>query len=127
MVWLRDLERYVATVLALVLGRYVRQYKHFVYVSTGCCLLLLCAISSYAFEPQRVLLTCVWLLVAGTVSLTVLVYVGLDRNTLLSHISGSRPDKVTLSGAVLLRAALWVGLPLLKRVRRAVPQRSPTT
>lgn len=120
--WLRGLERYVATVIALVIGRYVRQYKHFVYVTTSCTALLMCAVASYAFEPQRVLMTCIWLLMAAVVSFTVIVYIGLDRNTLLSHISGSRPNKVTLSGAVLLRAGVWVLLPVLSVIAAQYPE-----
>jgi hypothetical protein len=121
LVWLRDLETYVATVIALVIGRYVRQFKHFVYASTLCCVLLLLAVSSYSFEPRRVLMTCIWLLMAAVVSLTLLVYIGLDRNTLLSHISGSSPNRVTLSSAVLWRGMVWVVFPVLGVVAAQYP------
>jgi hypothetical protein len=91
----------------------VRQFQHFAYGLTASVLLLLAAFGSYAFEPHRLLLTCLWG-VTGTVIISGLyVFVGLDRNTLLSLVAGTAPGRVTLDAALVVRLATWVGVPLL--------------
>ena len=108
-----EAEEFVATVVTLLVERHVRQFHHFLYGLTACVLLLLAAFGSYSFEPHRLLLTCLWG-VTGTVVVSGLyVFVGLDRNTLLSLVAGTAPGRVTLDAALVVRLATWVGVPLL--------------
>jgi hypothetical protein len=111
--WLREAEEFVATVVTLVVNRHVRQFNHFLYGLTASILLILAAFGSYSFEPHRLLLTCLWG-VTGTVVLSGLyVFIGLDRNTLLSLVAGTAPGKMTLDSALATRLVTWVGVPLL--------------
>jgi hypothetical protein len=81
--------------------------------ATLCASLLVTAVTSYAFAPQRALLTCVLFLIAMLVTVTVAVYVGLDRNTTLSHISGSDPNRIAVDSGLVTGAFTWIVLPLL--------------
>lgn len=121
--WLTRVEAYVATVVALLLNRHIRQFRIFLYTSTTCALLLLAAISSYPFEPQRTLMTCIWILMGAVVFSGLYVFVQLDRDPLLSHIAG-HPESaghLTLNSAFGLRVALWVVVPLLSVLAAQYP------
>jgi hypothetical protein len=111
--WLRDAEAFAATVVALLIQRHVRQFQYFMYTLTGCGLLLLFAISSYPFEPHRLLLTVIWVIVGTVVVVGLFVYVELDRNALVSRLAGTAPGHMTLDGALALRIVAWVIVPLL--------------
>jgi hypothetical protein len=111
--WLRDCQAFVATVVALLVSHYVRQFRYFLYAMMGSVALLLLALSSYPFEPHRLLLSCSWVVVGSVVGIGVWIFIKLDRNTVMSQLSGTDPGKVTFNGALLLRATAWVLLPLL--------------
>jgi len=111
--WLRSVESYVATVIALLIRRHVRQFQNFMYTLTCCGLLLLAAVSSYPFEPHRLLMTALWVIVGSIVVIGVFVYVELDRNALISRLSGTQAGHMTLDGALALRIFAWVVVPLL--------------
>ncbi|MGC4094400.1 MAG: hypothetical protein QM756_42115 [Polyangiaceae bacterium] len=111
--WLRDAEAFVATVVALLVNRHVRQFNYFLYTMTSSALLLLLAVASYPFQPQRLLLTWIWVVVGSVVLAGLFVYVELDRNALLSRIAGTTPGRLTLDSALALRVIAWGLVPLL--------------
>ncbi|MGO9838572.1 MAG: hypothetical protein ACLP1X_30690 [Polyangiaceae bacterium] len=120
--WLERAQSYVATVVALLVGRYVRQFRVFVYTLTGCALLLLLAIASYPFEPHRLLLTCIWVVMGMVVVAGLWVYVELDQSTVMSHIAGTEPGRLTVNAAFAARVVTWVVLPLLGVAAVQYPQ-----
>ncbi|HET9931265.1 MAG TPA: hypothetical protein VFQ35_11280 [Polyangiaceae bacterium] len=111
--WLREAEGFVATVVALLINRHVRQFQYFLYTMTSSALLLLLAIVSYPFQPQRLLLTWIWVVVGSVVLAGLFVYIELDRNALLSRIAGTTPGHLTLNGSLLFRVLGWGIVPLL--------------
>jgi hypothetical protein len=113
MKWLRQAQTFVATVVTLLIHRHVRQFRYFVQVTTACSLLLLLAVANYPFEPYRLLLTIMWIVMGTVVGSGLWIFFQLDRNTLISHISGSDPQALTVDGALFLRVFAWVIVPLL--------------
>jgi hypothetical protein len=111
--WLDAAESFVATATTLLINRHVRQFRYFLYTLTACALLLVLAMSIYPFEPQRLLLTCAWVVVGSVVSMCFWVFVELDLNTLLSKIGRSTPGKLTVDTALAVRFLGWVVVPLL--------------
>jgi hypothetical protein len=111
--WLRDAEAFAATVTALLINRHLHQFQYFVYTLTASALLLLLSFSSYPFEPHRLLLTCLWGIVGSVVLAGLLVFMEIDRNSLLSQIAGTQPGKLTWDGAFLMRVITWGLIPLL--------------
>jgi hypothetical protein len=111
--WLRKCQAFVSTVVALLVSRYVRQFRYFLYAMTGAIALLLLALSSYPFEPHRLLLSCSWAIVASVVGAGLWIFIELDRNTVMSHLTGTDPGKLTWNSALLVRVLAWVAIPVL--------------
>ena len=65
--WLRECQAFVASVVALIVSRYVRQFRYFLYAMTASIAFLLLALASYPFEPHRLLLSCSWGVVGSVV------------------------------------------------------------
>ena len=122
MKWLRKAQTFVATAVTLLVHRHVRQFRYFVQVTTGCGLLLLLAVANYPFEPYRLLLTFMWIVMLTVVGSSLWVFVQLDRNTLISLISGSSPQAVTFNGALILRILAWAIVPLLSVAAAQYPE-----
>ncbi len=120
--WLESARVFAATVVTLLIHRHVRQFRHFMQVTTGSTLLLLFAVTSYPFEPYRMLLTFSWLVVLSVVALSIWVFVELDRNTLMSHVNGTRPGEVTLNWALFVRVLSFGAVPLLSVAAAQYPQ-----
>ena len=113
MAWLRQCQTFVCTVVALLVGRYVRQFRYFLYAMTGAIALLLLALASYPFEPHRLLLACSWGIVGSVVGAGLWIFIELDRNSVMSHLTGTVPGKLTWNSAFVVRILAWVLLPLL--------------
>jgi len=113
--WLRAAEVFVAGVVSLLINKHVRQFRHFLYTTTGCAVLLLIAISSYPFEPHRTLLTCCWILMVAVVLTCLWVFVQLDRDPLLSSIAGNSESagRISWDKNFAYRIGVWVLLPLI--------------
>jgi hypothetical protein len=120
--WLRETQSFVATVIAVLVNRHVRQFRYFLYTLTGCALLLLLALVSYPFEPHRLLLTCLWVIMGSVVASGFWIFIELDRSTLLSHISGTKPGELRLDGAFAVRVLTWGVLPLLSVAAAQYPE-----
>jgi hypothetical protein len=120
--WLRNARIFVVTVVTMLLHRHVRQFRYFASTLIACCVMLLLALISYPFEPYRLLLTCVWVIVLAVVSTSAWTYLRLHRNTLLSAIAGTRPNHLTVTGASLLRLITWVGVPLFSVAAAQYPE-----
>jgi hypothetical protein len=120
--WLRSAQTFVATVVTLLIHRHIRQFRYFLSVTTGCSLLLLLAVASYPFEPYRLILTFIWVIVASVVAMGFWVFIRMDRNTLMSHISGTSPNEVTWNAAFVLRVVAWAIVPLLGIAATQYPQ-----
>jgi hypothetical protein len=120
--WLESARTFVATVVTLLVYRHVRQFRYFMQVTTGCTLLLLFAVTSYPFEPYRMLLTFSWVVVLSVVLVGLWIFVELDRNTLMSHVSGTPVGEVTLNWAFGLRVVSWGVIPLLSVAAAQYPQ-----
>jgi hypothetical protein len=111
--WLRQCQAFVSTVVALLVSRYVRQFRYFLYAMTAAIALLLLALSSYPFEPHRLLVSCSWAIVGSVVGAGLWIFIELDRNTVMSHLTGTDPGKLTWNSAFVVRVLAWVALPLL--------------
>jgi hypothetical protein len=84
-------------------------------------LLLLIAISSYAFEPKSF---CTLGLLAGllaAMAATVGVFVSMDRDAVLSRISGSAPGEVSLDRTFFSNLLTYIVIPLLGLLATQVP------
>jgi hypothetical protein len=75
-------------------------------------LLLVWAVSSYPFLPQRYMLVFLWGAWVTIVAGVVYVYIQMDRDVFLSHVSRTRPNHVTFD-ATFFSSILALIVPLL--------------
>jgi hypothetical protein len=121
-VWTARGDALVVTVTALLINRHVRQFKYFLATLTTMSLILLVALTSYPFEPHRLLLTSMWAIVAAVTTTGLYIFVELDRNTFLSRIAGTSAGRVTMDNALLVRVLAWVVVPLLSVAAAQYPE-----
>jgi hypothetical protein len=111
--WVREAQSFVVTTVATIVNRHVRQFRFFLYTLTACALLLLFGLSMYAFEPRRLLLTCIWAVMGTVVGVGFWIFFELEQNTLLSRITGTEPGRVEVSSTLVWRVVSWGVLPLV--------------
>ena len=85
-------------------------------------LLILIAVTSYAFEPKQFVSLAIWTALGGAVALTLWVFVQMDRNATLSRIGGTTPGQVTFDRAFLTNLFTYAGIPLLGIVAAQFPE-----
>jgi hypothetical protein len=85
-------------------------------------LLLLAAVSAYAFEPKRFLSLTIWTMVLGAVLTTVAIFIQMDRNATLSAISGTNAGKLSLNRHFFSSVFAYGVIPLLGLVAVKFPQ-----
>jgi hypothetical protein len=91
-----------------------------IFMSLGS-LLLLVAVASYPFQPHRLLTTVPWLLILGIALVVLTVFVQVDRNEVVSRITRTRPNRLSLNRNFLAAVATFV-LPLLAVVASQFPE-----
>jgi hypothetical protein len=84
-------------------------------------LLFLLAIASYAAQPQGFFGTTSIAMIATLGVLTVMIVSRLERNELLSRVSGTTPGKIDLDAPFLLQAGLLLLVPLVVLINYAFP------
>jgi hypothetical protein len=89
-------------------------------------LLLLAAVSLYAFLPGHYLLVFLWSAVVLASVVTLGVFVEMDRNVVLSWIGGSTPGRVTLDRAFLSNILTYAILPLAALASSQIPEAGET-
>lgn len=75
--------------------------------------LSLMALSSYAFEPKQFVSLAVWFAILAGVLVTLWTFIQMDRNSVLSAISGTKPGQVTFNRSFVLNILTYGILPLL--------------
>jgi hypothetical protein len=111
----------LATFVAFGLLRWVKQFRFMMWlVTTGTATLMLLG-TSYVFSVRHLLLTLFAVVTLLAVVAGGIVFVGLERDRVLSSIGGTEPGKVALQGN-LLRILGWGVLPVLLAIASYYPQ-----
>ena len=88
------------------------QMQNLVYFVMVGLLLMLLAVISYPFQPTDLLLLYNWSIILAFVALTLAVFVQIDRDAVLSLLSGTTPGRVTWNRAFVYRILTYVILPV---------------
>ena len=116
--WQAAAEVSVATVATLLLQQHVRQFRYFMSTLVSMSLMLLLIVISYPFEPYRLLMTYVWVIVSSVVLTGLWIYIQLGRDRLMCHLTGKGSMLSTSFG---LRLLGWVVVPLLSLAAAQYP------
>jgi len=85
-------------------------------------LLLLVALDSYVFAPKHYLWIFFWTAVIVASALSLVVFIQMDRDFVLSRISGTKPGRVTFDGALLSNIFVYAILPLIALIASQIPE-----
>ena len=119
------LEDFVAMHLILSVGQCTAQLRNLAFfLSTGPLLLVL-MMTSYPFQPQRFLLTCLTSVIVLIVGGVLWVYIQLDRDEFLSRVSHTPPNRVTLDGKFFTSSAA-IAIPLIGLIVAQFPYLADT-
>ena len=106
-------ERFLVSHLIGFLQYVLAQMQNLVVFVTAGILLMLGAVLSYPFQPMSPLLIFNWFTIIGVVSITMLVFVQMNRNPTLSLLSGTKPGQLEWNSQFILQVVVHGVLPLL--------------
>ena len=122
-------DRIIATAEVIVARQVITLVRHalgrlrglMTFVSAGA-LLLVCAVASYPFHPQRLVSLFVWSIAIGATGAILFVILGAERDAVLSRMARTRPGRIDLNPALVAKVALYGLLPAALLAASAFPQ-----
>jgi hypothetical protein len=119
--WRMTAEDFVATQLVVFISQLFSHLRNFLTFLTVSLLLLLFAVRSYPFQPGRLLMVLVWIVGLTVVSTSLILFVQLDRDEVLSRIGKTVPGQVSWDRTFVSRVFVYGALPLLGLVAAEFP------
>lgn len=113
-------ELIAASAARLIREVFAHLRNHLGYLLLGF-LLLIFAVSSYPFQPQRLLMFIAVTMTMPMSAMLIIVFVQMDRDEILSRMSGSTPGKVTWDLNFFTRIVLYGVIPLASLFSTDVP------
>ncbi|HXB55415.1 MAG TPA: hypothetical protein VN461_11565 [Vicinamibacteria bacterium] len=110
--WLSRGEEFLATLVALCVREVLAHLRNcLLFVMIGL-FLILGVVSSFPFQPQRHLLGFPWVVMLGVIGALVMVFVQIDRDEVISRISGTPPGRVSWDWTFVSSLLTYGLLPL---------------
>ena len=120
--WLRLAEDFIAIQVAAYVTRLFPHLRNTMLFVTVSILLLLGALFSYPFQPQRFMLIIVWAVIMVTAPLTIFSLIQMNRDQILSRIAKSEPGKVTWDRHFVSQLIIYGVLPLFSLIASLFPE-----
>jgi hypothetical protein len=112
---------YIAARVADYLRQVLPQVSLFAFAATAGVLMMLFAVSSYPFPAEGRLVLFNWVFVFFTVGTCAFVYFSMNRDHVLSLLSGTTPGKISWNSTFLLQMFTHGVLPILAVLGAAFP------
>jgi hypothetical protein len=112
---------YIAARVADYLRQVLPQVSLFAFAATAGVVMMLFAVSSYPFPAEGRLVLFNWVFVFVTVGTCAFVYFSMNRDHVLSLLSGTTPGKISWNGTFLLQMFTHGVLPVLAVLGAAFP------
>jgi hypothetical protein len=93
--WVELAEGFVATQVVIYISQFFVQLRTLVWSMVVCSTLLLLAVTSYPFQPQRFIVFTMLALIGAVVAGILYVLYMVNRDELVSHITGKAPNRFT--------------------------------
>jgi uncharacterized membrane protein len=106
--WVKAAEDLIALEVVMRISQCMVHLKNLAYYLAFAPILLLLAVNSYPFQPERFLQVCLWTILLGVVASVLAVYVGMERDELLSRVSKTRPNAVEFDRTFLTNVLAFV-------------------
>lgn len=111
--WLARVDDLVAMNVALIVREMGGRLAASMLLTMVMTLMILASHTWYPAQPRQVLLGFSWACIIASVAASVRVFIQMDRNEVISHITGTTPNRTTWDLAFVSRLLLWVVVPLL--------------
>lgn len=85
-------------------------------------LLMLLAVNYYPFQPREWILWFNWLIILTAVGLTMLVFVQISHDSIISDLSGTTPGQVSWNRELILRIVIYGIVPILTLLGAQFPE-----
>lgn len=104
--------------------RYVfAQIRNSLIATTTGTVVLLLGLGGFEFQPQRSVYVLIWSLISLLTAWTIMVFVQMDRDTVLSKIGNTTPGQVNLfRGGVLRQVLTYAAAPVITLIVTQFPQ-----
>jgi hypothetical protein len=112
---------YIAARVADYLRQVLPQVSLFAFAATAGVIMMLFAVSSYPFPAESRLVLFNWVFVFFTVGTCAFIYFSMNRDHVLSLLSGTTPGKISWNGTFLLQMFTHGVLPILAVLGAAFP------
>jgi hypothetical protein len=120
--WILLAEQFLAGRTAVFLHHLFLHLENLLFSVMAGLILMLLAVSSYPFQPSDKLLLFNWVVILATVVLTVVVFVQVNRNSVVSFLSGTDPGKVNWNQQFIVRLLLYGVVPVLALLGAQFPE-----
>jgi hypothetical protein len=120
--WFVLAEHFLAGRTAVFLHHLFLHLENLLFSVMAGLILMLLAVSSYPFQPSDQLLLFNWVVIIATVVLTVVVFVQINRNSVVSLLSGTDPGKVNWNQEFIVRLVLYGLVPVLALIGAQFPE-----
>ena len=120
--WFELAEDFLTSRVAAFLSHVVPQLQNLVVFVTAGLLMMLLAVTSYPFQPHQLLLLFNTTVILAIVGMTFVVFVQMERETILSVLSDSEPGRVNLNRDFISRVIVYVGVPIISLLGAQFPE-----
>jgi len=120
--WILLAEQFLAGRTAVFLHHLFLHLENLLFSVMAGLILMLLAVSSYPFQPSDKLLLFNWVVILATVVLTVVVFVQVNRNSVVSFLSGTDPGKANWNQQFIVRLLLYGVVPVLALLGAQFPE-----
>jgi hypothetical protein len=110
--WVKTAEDLVAMHVTSFVYPYVHAFQYLMALAVGTALLFMLALASYCFEPHHLLAVFSSVTLLSAVAVVLYVFVGMERDELLSRIARTAPGRVTFSREFVMRIVTWAVIPV---------------
>lgn len=114
--------KFVATQVTTLIRQTFAQIQNLLIFLTLMLLLFISAVYSYPFQPQRYLSLCIMGLVFWMVGTTVITFIRLNRNEVLSNLSNTTANQFTPDRALVRQLLVFGIVPLLSLLAFQFPE-----
>src|SRR5262249_26948779 len=120
--WRKRAQEFFAAQTVVFIHHILSHLQNLILFVVSGLLLMLLAINYYPFQPREWLLWFNWLIILTTISLTLVIFVQMGRDRVLSLLSGTTPGQVTWNREFVLRILLYVIVPVLALLGAQFPE-----
>ena len=120
--WFRMVEEYLAVRFTHLIDRSIAQVRGIILFCTAATVLLLLALSVYPFEPHQFIMAFLFVIGVAVVTLSLWVFVQINRDQVVSDITGTKGGEVTWNIDFLSQLFLVIVVPILSFLSAQYPE-----